>query len=179
MNIPFNPNELPELHKHIINKNYDDIKKMIDDGYDINTYSKWGISALHYAPVFSLDITKLLVENGANINTPNRYGSYPIHVSTCNYEICKYLLDNNSIVNPPGANGVTPLHLAAFQGEYQTVKLLLERNADPLALTASRESPLDRAYKRKEGHQKENIIKCLIDATDISDRAGEKRCQIN
>jgi len=73
---------------------------------------------------------KLLLERGAKINRP---GWSPLHYAAGgpDPEIVRTLLDRGAEIDAPAPNGTTPLMMAAQYGSEDSVKLLLQRGADP------------------------------------------------
>lgn len=74
-----------------------------------------------------------LIKQGANIEKANKGGFRPLHIAARdNYpEIAKFLCKNNIQIDATCQNSeVTALHLAAWRGNLDIVKLLLENGAD-------------------------------------------------
>jgi ankyrin repeat protein len=91
---------------------------------------------------------KLLHAHGAAINkdgwTPLHFAAFEGHAA-----VCKYLLDNNAQVDARAPNDETALMLAARNGRYDAVKLLLGK-ADPNLKTSSGGTALQLATR--QGH---------------------------
>ncbi|CAG0891921.1 unnamed protein product [Cyprideis torosa] len=84
---------------------------------DVNVRDTGGYTPLHYSVVKdqNIDITRLLLENGADVNAATRSG------------------------------GATPLHRAVLKSQLQTVKLLMEHDADAKARNNDGLTPVDMA----------------------------------
>ena len=96
------------------------IKSLIAAGQDVNTKSKNGATALHYASSYGhIEIAELLIQNGANVNS----------------------LDNTN-------SGWTPLQLASSSGIQEIVELLLANGADSSVKNNSGKTALDLARQR-------------------------------
>ena len=82
-------------------------------------------------------------------NTPPLYYAASYGLTT----VVQYLLDMGADPEVPGGRlGATPINIAAFRGNLDTVKLLFERGADPLARDSEGLNALDWAkYRRNRG----------------------------
>eukprot|EP00179_Madagascaria_erythrocladioides_P004682 CAMPEP_0198314984 /NCGR_PEP_ID=MMETSP1450-20131203/5419_1 /TAXON_ID=753684 ORGANISM="Madagascaria erythrocladiodes, Strain CCMP3234" /NCGR_SAMPLE_ID=MMETSP1450 /ASSEMBLY_ACC=CAM_ASM_001115 /LENGTH=208 /DNA_ID=CAMNT_0044018069 /DNA_START=28 /DNA_END=650 /DNA_ORIENTATION=+ len=81
--------------------NADEISRLLDSGFEINTVNAYGCTALHYAP--NGNIVDLLLAAGADVHAQNSYGQTPIH----------YAIGNNK----PSA--ILPLILAGADINYR------------------------------------------------------------
>ncbi|CAI4214173.1 unnamed protein product [Parascedosporium putredinis] len=76
-----------------------------------------------------------------------------------NFEVVKLLLDDGrSDINATNDNGVTAMHIAAGVGDRETIMLLWERGADPMARTAVGVTPLGYAVAK---HRVEGVSALL------------------
>ena len=82
-------------------------------------------------------------------NTPPLYYAASYGLTT----VVQYLLDMGADPEVPGGRaGATPINIAAFRGNLDTVKLLFERGADPLARGSEGLNALDWAkYRNNRG----------------------------
>ena len=93
----------PPIIAAAIYEDWDEVKRLIATGVDVNTQGQHGNTALHYSAAHgNLDITTFLINAGANIELKTRL-------------LCS-----------------TPLRMAAFYGHLEVVELLVERGADVL-----------------------------------------------
>ncbi|KAM5347246.1 hypothetical protein ACJ41O_010251 [Fusarium nematophilum] len=94
-----------------------------------------GRSPLHMASE-SFDATRLLTENGADVNMLNSFGETPLHlaVNGQDMETADYLLQHGASLEVRDGRGDTPLMSAVAVGNFDIVKLLLERNPDLYAV---------------------------------------------
>ena len=100
-------------------------------GLQIDALNAAGESALMMAALKGeAEGLKLLLERGAKINRP---GWSPLHYAASgpDPEIVRTLLDRGAEIDAPAPNGTTPLMMAAQYGSEDSVKLLLQRGADP------------------------------------------------
>lgn len=99
-----------ELFYKIIDKKFEDAKRLIDATIDVNFQDKNGYSYLHCAvQVNSLEITTLLINKGADIDIKDRFGKTPLMVAISDYNgddtMIKLLLEygaNKDLVNNYG-----------------------------------------------------------------------------
>lgn len=105
------------------------------------------------------DIVEYLVEHGADILKPNFNGGTCLINSVQSVELCTFLLKHGADVNAGDAQNKTPLYYAIQEHRFETMKLLLDHNADPYAKSWSGEDALQTA--------------CLKGATQIFDYLGK------
>ncbi len=111
---------LTPLSGAIENKSLPDIRKLLNNGANINISGNNGLTALHHAVIKNdLIATVMLLNKGANTNA----------------------IDNN---------GMTPLHYAAKNGNTVSVKLLLNHKADPTILDKDAMTPLHHAAQENK-----------------------------
>jgi ankyrin repeat protein len=141
INLP-DPDGVSPLLVAIMNANWDIAHRLIEAGADVNQWDIFGETPLLNAinlrsrrdggkgssidplnKVSGTDIVKTLLARGANPNMQLFFKP----------------------ANAPGAmqtRGVTPLIRAAFNGDVEMVRLLLEHKADPTIATADRQTPI-------------------------------------
>lgn len=107
-----------------------------DDASAINSRSKDGFTALHFACFFGQpDAARLLLEHGAAADAvaTNPTQVMPLHsaASSRNLEAARLLLEHGAPVNARQQAGWVPIHAAAQNGDRPMVELLLEHGADP------------------------------------------------
>ncbi|KAE8414543.1 ankyrin repeat-containing domain protein [Aspergillus pseudocaelatus] len=93
------------------------------------------------------DIVKVLLSKGVDVNTRNYHDGYaPIHgaVSGDFIEILQLLLDHGAFLETPTIQpeGKNALHFSVTCRRLNSLKILLERGADPNALMIERVTPL-------------------------------------
>jgi uncharacterized protein len=107
-----------------------------DDASAINSRSKDGFTALHFACFFGQPAAaRLLIEGGAAIDAvaANPTQVMPLHsaASARNLEAARLLLEHGAPVNASQQGGWVPIHSAAQNGDRPMVDLLLKHRADP------------------------------------------------
>ena len=76
----FANNHYPPLHLAAMNGNIAEIKRLIDDGADVNAKTEYGQTPLHFAAVNGHTETALaLIKAGADINAKQKDGWTPLH----------------------------------------------------------------------------------------------------
>ena len=119
----------------------DRLKQCLDeassrDASAINSRSKDGFSALHFACFFGQPAAaRLLLESGASADAvaANPTQVMPLHsaASARNLEAVRVLLEHGAPVNTRQQAGWVPIHAAAQNGDRPMVELLLKHHADP------------------------------------------------
>src|SRR5260221_12847779 len=107
-----------------------------DDASAINSRSKDGFTALHFACFFGQpEAARLLIEGGAAVDAvaANPTKVMPLHspASAPNLRAARLLLEHGAPVNARQQAGWVPLHAAAQNGDRPMVELLLKHHADP------------------------------------------------
>ena len=127
-----------------------------DDASAINSRSKDGFTALHFACFFGQpEAARLLIEGGAAVDAvaANPTKVMPLHsaASARNLGAARLLLEHGAPVNARQQAGWVPLHAAAQNGDCPMVELLLKHHADPkLANDAGKTSAM---VAREKGHE--------------------------
>ena len=126
-----------------------------DDASAINSRSKDGFTALHFACFFGQpDAARLLIESGAAVDTvaANPTQVMPLHsaASARNLDAARVLLEHGAPVNARQQAGWVPIHAAAQNGDRPMVELLLKHHADPTL--ANDEGKTSAMVAREKGH---------------------------
>ncbi len=124
----------------------------------VNSYSKDGFTALHFACFFGQPAAaRLLIENGAVVDAvaANPTQVTPLHsaASARNLEAARLLLEHGSaeMVNARQQGGWVPIHAAAQNGDRAMVELLLKHHADPKLTNNDGKTPA--MVAREKGHE--------------------------
>ena len=140
---------LPKDFKEILERNDVDELKVVFDGCDINAYERdsYKTPALCMYGI-SEEFIEWLVQHGADIEAANSYGrtALQIHAGVNQTGKVKKLLALGADVHAKDCYGNTALHSAGHR--FDTVKLLIEHGADPLAENDQGETPLLRLLSR-------------------------------
>ena len=108
----------------------DIVKKLVDAGADINQRKMNGESALSDAVYFNYyEIAEYLLERGADPNIVAYEGLTPLAVSE-NARMVKLLLAYGADPNIPDAEGDLPIVARIDNGDYESVRLLIDAGTD-------------------------------------------------
>ena len=126
-----------------------------DDPSPINSRSKDGFTALHFACFFGQsEAARLLIESGAAVDAvaANPTKVMPLHsaASARNLEAARLLLEHRAPVNARQQAGWVPIHAAAQNGDRPMVELLLKHRADPKLANDDGKTPA--MVAREKGH---------------------------
>ncbi len=118
-----------KLQTAIADGDIDEVKKLIEEGADINAKDEIGRAPLHF--VKNKAVAELLIAKGADVNARTKDGSTLLHTMAWNgnKEIVGLLLENGADVNAKHNKGHTPLHFAVRTGKKEVVELLLTNGA--------------------------------------------------
>lgn len=115
------------LHGHL-----DTVRRLLDQGADINAKGNTGATALMMACWWGhVDIVKLLLDRGANVNAKGLDG-YTALMEAARYgrfEIAELLLERGAHVNAKTAMGKTARSFAKDKGHTRLEELLLDYGA--------------------------------------------------
>ncbi len=136
----------------------DRLKQCLRDASAINSRSKDGFTALHFACFFGQpESARLLIESGAAVDAvaANPTKVMPLHsaASARNLEAARLLLERGArgIVNARQQAGWVPIHAAAQNGDRAMVELLLKHGADPKLATDEGKTPA--MVAKEKGHE--------------------------
>jgi serine/threonine-protein phosphatase 6 regulatory ankyrin repeat subunit B len=112
----------------------DEVRRMLDDGIDVNTRSTMG-SALYWASSEGhLEVVRLLLERGALVDSPESLPpEWTPLMAACVHnhtDVAAELLAAGADVNATDFIDFTALMLAAYHGHVETVALLLRNGAN-------------------------------------------------
>ena len=127
-----------------------------DDASALNSRSKDGFTALHFACFFGQpDAARLLIESGAAVDAvaANPTQVMPLHSAATarNLEAARLLLEHGAPVNARQQAGWVPIHAAAQNGDRPMVELLLKHRADPKL--ANDQGKTSAMVAREKGHE--------------------------
>lgn len=156
-----NKTELQKIFFTAIEENnIDKVKKLIQEGIDVNEKNISDFTPLFAAE--NIEIAKILIENGADVNLKGRSGMIPLtlfcefsneelvefHIKnkadvnskdnnnitplmvTTNKNIALMLIQNEADINARNYCGETTLMMTVYDNNFDMVKLLLENNVD-------------------------------------------------
>lgn len=136
------------------------VADFINRGADVNATS-YGVSPLVYAlKKRHIETARVLIERGADVNfTDNTYRTPPIVYAAMyrDRELIKLMIDRGANVNAKTGSGYeanpgfTALMEAAYHGDVEIGRLLLEHGADPLTETNNGTTAMSNA--RNRGHK--------------------------
>lgn len=127
---------------------YDEVKKMLKEGVDVN----YTVEDCFYPIELAISnkdykIVKLLLENGAYPDSPKYFDN--ILCLACSLQqpsIVKLLCEYGANVNARNKEGATPLILSTIVENTEQVYILLEHNADPNIKDTKNQTALDYTF---------------------------------
>jgi ankyrin repeat protein len=150
------------LHIASAKGNYQEIERLIVNGYSVNLKNNDHQTPLHLAAGNGhFEIVKYLVVNDANIESKGESDQTPVccAVEKGHYKIVKYLVNNNaSIISRIEFNN-KPLNWASKYGHFKIVKYLVKNQADIESKDENNQTPLHLAAGK--GHYE--IVKYLVE----------------
>ena len=132
------------------------LRECARDAAQINSHSKDGFTALHFACFFQQpQAVGLLIEAGAAVDAvaTNPMQVMPLHsaASARNLEAARLLLEHGAPVNARQQGGWVPIHSAAQNGDRAMVDLLLQHKADAKLVNDEGKTPA--AVAREKGYE--------------------------
>ncbi len=124
---------------------------LITAGAHVDTKGETGRTALHFAVVGShLDLIKFLIEKGADLNARDAEGTSPLDDAVWRgyLDVTAILLAHGARLNEPETkSGATPINEAAYRGNTQIVRYLLQFNPDVEIPDRRGYTPLENAIR--------------------------------
>ena len=148
--------ELPPLYHAAVANDLAEVRRLLENGADPND----GESVFHAAELNHRGVVDLLIAHGCDISNAHAvFGNTPLHFLCCRtddrggradwHQGIAHLLERGADPNvPSGREAETPLHqVATAPGAVATLKLLLDRGANPLARNAAGQTPYQAAVQ--------------------------------
>lgn len=140
----------------------------------INSKTNEGLTPLHYAAYEgNLEISKLLINNGADYTTVTNLGKNVLHLtaegnqpSLMLYYFNKKIFD----ISCQDFNKSTPLHWACYSGAFESIKFLINLNAEINSFDKNELTPLHLATL----YNKKNIVVKLLQNGAVKDVTNSK-----
>jgi ankyrin repeat protein len=137
---------------------YEKVKKLIEEGADVNMKDWIGWTPLHLACWWDHkdyeSIMILLIEKGANVNAKDNYGNTPLHLTAIQGYTRRgeLLIKRGADVNAKDKIGRAPLHRVAEKNYKEFGEMLIKNGADKNAKDIFYRTPYDiaRAWNNKE-----------------------------
>jgi len=127
-----------KLIRAVIGGNYDEVKRLIETGCDVNAQGKHRSTALMRAMwKGQIDIVKLLIDKGADVNAQTKSGHTAL-MTASHYghtEVVKLLIKAGADVNARSKLGFTALMRASTYRHTEVAKLLIKEGANVNAKT--------------------------------------------
>ncbi|KAK5722840.1 hypothetical protein LTR17_014226 [Elasticomyces elasticus] len=114
------------------------VRKMLQQGQDVNAHDVLNTSPLHYACLTGqAEVAATLLCHGANINARGRYSQTPLMTASESLQpaIVKLLLSATADVAARDTTGSTALHVVVQQFEYESVQFARGRDSDAELIT--------------------------------------------
>ena len=173
------------LHYAVRYSHIDIVKALIDMNANVNMVGSDGMTPVHYAARYGknltsktktdeydsiedlgLNVLKMLISAGGDFNAKDEYSLTPLHHASMrgNITIVEHLVKEPGInINARDKMGSTPLHIAATYKCKDTVRILLENNADHKLKDKQRQSPLHRASQEGSDYAIGVLLEVLED----------------
>jgi ankyrin repeat protein len=165
------------------NVNKELLSLLISKGADVNGKDCEGRTALHCACNSHFDVSTASVQSGKEVNTTNNSKrnilDNTILSDTSKAKIIIFLLENGAIVNAKDSANRSVLHYAAFQRNYNCIKVLLDRGADINAVDDFDNTALHAAFKRERSPDVELIHLLLNYGVDANKRDKNKKTALD
>ena len=140
----------------------------------INSKTNEGLTPLHYAAYEgNLEISKLLINNGADYTTVTNLGKNVLHLTAEGNQpsLMLYYFDKKIFdISCQDFNKSTPLHWACYSGAFESIKFLINLNAEINSFDKNELTPLHLATL----YNKKNIVVKLLQNGAVKDVTNSK-----
>ena len=135
------------LFEAIRNNDVAQVRSLIAGGADINSRDEDSDNVFMYAALYSSPETmQMLLQKGVDINARNKSGETALMWCMHDRKKIDLLLKNGADINVVANSGNTPLFVACVgSDQYDIVRTLLDKGANPLARSNKKETVLMRA----------------------------------
>lgn len=163
------------LHLAAYDGKIDEVKRLLEDGADVNQAQDTGWTGLMWAARGNQpEALQMLKDKGGDLYAQNKFGSTPLHAAAhWGSEACtKLLLDwmDADKIDMTNAFGWTALHWAGKGGHPEAAKLLLKAGSDVNARNMKGNTPLHEACH----NGKLGIMQTLLDGgSDIHAKTND------
>lgn len=158
----------PNDHHNLIKKINDYIAK----GGDILSTDFYDGTIMHHAAINDdPEIVRALLEIGISPEILDEDGNTPIMVATISPESFKILLEYGASIHKRNNRGETGLHIAAYEGDVDLVKYLLNAGLDVNAIDNDGNTAMHKACECDVGDERqlvESITELLWRGADLS-----------
>ncbi len=125
--------------------NTEQVKALIEEGYNVNTEDRNGNTLVHWAAYTdNVDLLKFLKEKGADLKTVNHFGEQAIHAAAKANKVqaAAYLKEQGADVNVQDKSRERPIHEAAMKGHVEMIQWLCENGAEVNVKDSERRMPV-------------------------------------
>ncbi|XP_047128763.1 transient receptor potential cation channel subfamily A member 1 homolog isoform X1 [Hydra vulgaris] len=142
---------LTPLHYAVKYDHLDAAQILLDKGADVNASGDYDVTPLHYAIRFMVkdcSMMQLLISNNATINAKDKFSSTPLHYACLkgNVKAVKELLKAKNVdIEAKDQLNSTPLHSCCINGNIAIAKMLIDCNANIVAVNDAGFTPLHNA----------------------------------
>ena len=139
----YNNKDIAKIIEALRSKKFDNIKRLVEEGLDINTQNNKKMTALMLYALEDrpeenkLEAIKVLTSNAADVNIKNNEGMnalmlYALENKTndINSKVLKILIEYGANINSKNNAGLTALMLCSKDGRLASVDILLDNGAD-------------------------------------------------
>ena len=134
MSLAVAEDEMPALHKAVLEADHAEVKRLLAAGADANASDVDGVTPLLYAvSVGDVEIIAALLAAGGNVNAADKEPetSFLHWGAQWDYpDVIDILVENGADINRQNENGETALHWAAEHGRPAAVRALIKGGAD-------------------------------------------------
>ncbi|OCT75011.1 transient receptor potential cation channel subfamily A member 1 isoform X1 [Xenopus laevis] len=152
------------------------IDGMISKGADINEPDRYGQIVLHQvAKSWQIDVARFLIERKADVNKADDFGITPLHVAAAvDYaEMVTFLIEEGGAnINAVTKGKQTPLHYAGKHDAVNSVKVLIDHNAEAYSRDHKQRTPLQLAAELDRSEAARLLINLKSDA-GVQDNTGQ------
>lgn len=151
------------LHDSAMSGHKDMTSLLLDSNAYVELEDQVKRRPLHYAARYGhMSVVKLLLGRGAGVEAQDMDGRRAIHHSSQldkYINISQYLIEEaQAAVSPTDKVKFTPLHFACFEGQIETVKLLISHKSDPFARDEAGWTPLIYAASNRFLHVSDWLV---------------------
>ncbi len=148
------PNKRFEIHCASAKGNIDNVRKLLDEGVDVDSKGEWNFTPLHLASDCGhLNIVQLLLKKKATVDSKDWQNCTPLFMASQSghLEVAQLLIEKGAIVDAQSISNNTPLFEAVSNAKKDVAEMLIKKGANVNKRNRSGDTPFHELLNNRSG----------------------------